>query len=82
MSDVDDDEEYERRLAALFAACDAHQDGAVDQEERFVDLRIHKARGLLGAVSGRFLLVNGGLVLDSWFTTTTRWCPIVWKLGS
>lgn len=33
MSDVDDDEEYERRLAALFAACDAHQDGAVDQEE-------------------------------------------------
>ena len=33
MPDVDDDVEYERRLAALFAACDAHQDGAVDQEE-------------------------------------------------
>ena len=33
MSDVDDEEEYERRLATLFAACDAHQDGAVDQEE-------------------------------------------------
>ena len=32
MPDVDDDVEYERRLAALFAACDAHQDGAVDQE--------------------------------------------------
>lgn len=35
MPDVDDDVEYERRLAALFAACDAHQDGAVDQEAPF-----------------------------------------------
>lgn len=35
MPDVDDDVEYERRLAALFAACDAHQDGAVDQEAFF-----------------------------------------------
>ena len=39
MSDLDDDDEYERRLAALFAACDAHQDGAVDQEERFGAVR-------------------------------------------
>ena len=46
MPDVDDDAEYERRLAALFAACDAHQDGAVDQEALFLVKWWGRKRGL------------------------------------